>query len=59
MAEVTHRLRNFAGLLYYQQIVTPRRLREILDEDGSNYERPEDFYDEDEWNVEVDHESRP
>lgn len=27
----------------YRQIVTPARLREILDADGDTHERPDDF----------------
>lgn len=33
------------------QIVSPERLRAILDEDGDNYERPADFTEADEWRV--------
>lgn len=44
MAEITHRVDD-KGV--YRQIVKPRRLREILDADGADYERPDD-----EWKVE-------
>lgn len=33
------------------QVVTPQRLREILDEDGENYDPPDDFGPDDEWEV--------
>ena len=36
----------------YVQIVSPQRLREILDLEGSNYTPPKDFRPEDEWVVE-------
>lgn len=35
------------------QVVTPERLREILDEDGDNYAKPEWLGDDDEWDVET------
>jgi len=35
----------------YRQIVSPAKLRQILDEDGDNYSRPEHFNPADEWNV--------
>jgi len=31
------------------QLVSPERLREILDADGDTYDRPQDFGPEDEW----------
>jgi hypothetical protein len=34
---------------YYKQIVTPKTLRKILDQQGSDYKRPVDFTDKDEW----------
>jgi hypothetical protein len=33
------------------QLVSPERLREILDEDGETYEPPSGFGDGDEWEV--------
>lgn len=33
------------------QIVTPERLREILDQDGESYEAPDHFGPGDEWQV--------
>ncbi len=46
--ETTHR--NVDGRLV--QIVSPQRLREILDADGDDYSRPKDFGPDDEWYVE-------
>lgn len=48
MAEITHQKDEDGNL---QQIVTPARLREILDADGDSHERPRDFGPDDEWNV--------
>lgn len=47
--EVTHRQDPETGR--YVQIVTPSRLREILDADGETYDRPSGFGDDDEWSV--------
>lgn len=47
MSEITHT--NFDGCLI--QIVTPQRLREILDADGCDYERPSDLGPDDEWDT--------
>lgn len=47
--ELTHRYDKETGHLV--QIVSPQRLRELLDEHGENYERPKDFKPEDEWDV--------
>lgn len=35
----------------YVQVVSPARLREILREDGQTLDRPDDFSDDDEWDV--------
>lgn len=48
MPQITHRVKD--GRLV--QIVSPQRLREVLDEEGSDYERPKDFGPNDEWCVE-------
>ena len=48
--ETTHRRDQETGNMV--QIVTPERLREILDADGDDYERPSDFGPDDEWDVE-------
>ena len=50
MAQTTHRRDQETGNM--MQIVTPERLREILDADGDDYERPSDFGPDDEWDVE-------
>jgi hypothetical protein len=34
-----------------RQIVTPAILRQILDQDGSDYARPDSFGPDDEWNI--------
>lgn len=47
--EVTHR-RDEDG--HMRQLVSPERLREILDADGETYEPPDDFGAEDEWIIE-------
>jgi hypothetical protein len=51
--EITH-TRHPDG--YLQQIVSPARLRAILDEDGEDYSRPTEFGPADEWEVEGDDE---
>ncbi len=48
MAEITHQ-RDEDGRMV--QLVTPERLREILDAEGSDYSRPSDFTAADEWEV--------
>lgn len=47
--EITHKP-DANGVL--RQIVTPARLRQILDRDGDDYSKPVDFKDADEWRVE-------
>jgi hypothetical protein len=51
MAETTHQTDADGRAM---QIVSARRLREILDAEGSDYSRPEEFGPEDTWNVEDD-----
>jgi hypothetical protein len=47
--EITHRL---GPDECYQQIVSPQRLREILDADGDDYEKPSWMtHPDDEWEV--------
>ncbi len=48
MREITHR-RDAGG--HMRQIVTPERLREILDADGESYDPPIGFGPDDEWQV--------
>jgi len=48
--EITHQPDPDDGHLI--QIVTPERLREVLDADGETYDRPADFGPEDQWEVE-------
>lgn len=50
MSETTHRRDPDTG--YYIQVVSPARLREILDDAGEDYTPPSGFGDEDEWDVE-------
>lgn len=50
MIEITHKLDRETG--NYVQVVSPKRLREILDEQGEDYTRPSEFTEEDEWEVE-------
>lgn len=50
MTEITHRTDPDTRALV--QIVSPRRLREILDAEGSDYTRPAGFGSADEWEVE-------
>lgn len=47
--EITHRRDPDTGS--YIQVVTPARLREILDEDGEDYSRPSGFGPKDQWDV--------
>lgn len=47
MTQITHQLRDGR----YIQIVTPAKLRAVLDADGDDYKRPTDFRDGDEWDV--------
>ena len=50
--EVTHRPDPDDG--HMVQLVSPRRLRQILDEDGDSYDPPMGFGANDECNVEQD-----
>lgn len=50
MPEITHRLDPDTNR--YVQVVTPARLREILDDAGEDYTPPSGFCDADEWDVE-------
>lgn len=47
--EITHQYDPDTG--HIRQIVSPQRLREILDASDDNYDRPKDFRPNDEWNV--------
>lgn len=47
--EITHRPDPDTGHL--RQLVSPRRLREILDADDESYERPDGWGPNDEWDV--------
>lgn len=47
--ETTHRQDPDTG--HYVQIVSPARLREILDDDGEDYDPPSGFGPHDEWIV--------
>lgn len=49
MSEITHQP-DENGVM--RQIVSPARLREILDADGETYDKPTDFGPDDEWEVE-------
>lgn len=49
--EITHRLDPETRV--YVQIVSPRRLREILDQDGETYDPPSGFGPLDEWDVDA------
>lgn len=49
MSETTHRLD--PDTRRYVQVVSPARLREILDDAGEDYTPPSGFGDEDEWDV--------
>lgn len=48
--QITHQDRD--GRLV--QIVTPKQLKELLDQDGESYDRPDWFGPDDEWEVETD-----
>lgn len=48
MAEITHQVDEDGN---YRQIVSPAKLRRILDATGDNYDRPKDFSDADEWDI--------
>lgn len=47
--EITHRYN--PETRNYVQVVTPERLREILDADGEDYSRPSGFGPKDQWDV--------
>ena len=47
--EITHVVDQDTGHMI--QVVTPERLREILDEDGDTHDRPEHFAPLDQWYV--------
>ena len=47
--EITHREDKHGNMI---QLVSPRRLKEILDEDGDDCSRPEGWTEDDEWMVE-------
>lgn len=47
MIQITHRFIDGQHI----QIVTPRKLKEILDDNGESYEKPEHFLESDEWEV--------
>ena len=49
MAQVTHRWSEDEGRVV--QVVTPDELRRVLDAEGCDYGRPDDFGDDDEWDV--------
>lgn len=53
-AEITHKV--IDGRVV--QIVSPGRLRAILDAEGSDYTRPTDFGPEDEWDVDDEEATR-
>lgn len=52
MSEITHTKDPDTG--YLIQVVTPSRLRAILDDAGESHDRPSDFCDEDEWDTDSD-----
>lgn len=52
MAEITHRFDRDEKRM--RQIVSPERLREILDAGGESYNPPKDFGPDDEWEVATD-----
>ena len=47
--ETTHQRDPETG--HMRQLVTPQRLRKILDNDGDDYSRPCDLGPDDEWDV--------
>jgi hypothetical protein len=49
--EVTHRRDPDDG--HMVQLVSPERLREILDADGETYDPPSGFGPDDEWDVDA------
>lgn len=49
--QITHR-QDSDGIL--RQIVSPAELRRILDADGEDYSRPNDFGPDDEWDTDSD-----
>lgn len=49
MNETTHKTDPETGRAV--QIVSPARLREVLDAEDSNYDRPPEFGPDDEWDV--------
>lgn len=49
MREITHKTDRDTGRIV--QLVSPKRLREILDADGDTYDRPKHFGPDDEWDV--------
>jgi hypothetical protein len=49
--QITHQRDEHGNM---KQIVSPTRLREILDEDGDDYSRPKEFGPQDEWEVAAD-----
>lgn len=49
MSQITHEFDPETGAM--RQIVPPHVLRAVLDADGSDYSRPDDFEDDDEWDV--------
>lgn len=49
MGQTTHIVDEETGR--YRQIVSPETLREVLDETGDDYERPDWMSDADEWDV--------
>lgn len=52
MAEITHtKDTDESGRNYMRQVVSPKRLREILRKDGDALDRPKDFGPLDEWDV--------
>jgi hypothetical protein len=55
MSEITHKFDETIGCLV--QVVTPERLRQILDSEGEDHSRPDYFSDFDEWEVEKEDES--
>jgi hypothetical protein len=49
--EITHQKDPDTGAM--RQLVSPERLREILDADGDDYSPPSGFGPDDEWEVEA------
>ena len=44
---------------HYRQIVSPRRLRELLEQDGQSLKRPTHLSDSDDWLVDDADEAKP